>query len=68
MAQNYDTILYQVIFLDDLFGLRTMTFNYEESANDFCNQLLIENCTFIHFYKIHTCTIFIKDESSRNVP
>lgn len=64
MAQNFDSTLYQVTFLDNVFGLRTMTFNHQESANDFCNQLLIEKCEFIHFYKMHTSTIFMKDESS----
>lgn len=64
MAAKYDFKTYHVTYLDDLFGLKTLTFNNKESANDFCNSLILENCKFIHFYEAATSTIYYNDESS----
>lgn len=68
MAATYDIVLYHVTYLDTTFGLRTLTFNHQETANDFCNQLLVEQCEFVHFYSAKTSTIFLKDESMLYVP
>lgn len=68
MAKHYDYTTYHVTYLDSLYGLRTLTFNHQETANDFCNQLLLEQCEFVHFYSAKTSTIFLKDESTLYVP
>lgn len=68
MSATYDFKTYHVTYLDSLLGLKTLTFNHKETANDFCNELLIQKCEFVHFYENKTCTIFLKDESTLYVP
>lgn len=68
MQHIYEIITFHVTYLDSLFGLKTLTFNNKECANDFCNELLLEKCEFVHFYENKTCTIFLKDESAFYVP
>lgn len=68
MANHFDYTTYHVTYVDDLFGLKTLTFTHQETANDFCNDLLVEKCEFIHLYKMQTSTIFMKNESALYVP
>ncbi len=64
MSRIYEIVTYHVTHLDDCFGLKTLTFNHEEAANDFTNQLLETHCTFVHFYETRTVTKYLRDESS----
>lgn len=68
MAATKTNALYIVDCLDITFGLRKITFNYEESASDFVNQLLEEGCTYIHFYKITSQTLFWHESKKEDVP
>lgn len=65
---QHEIITYHVTYLDELFGLKTIKFNQKETANDFCNELLIQRCEFVHFTENKTCTILLKDESAFYVP
>lgn len=67
MSATKTNALYVVEYLDATFGLRKITFNYEESASDFVNQLLSEGCNFINFYKIVCTTLFWHNQKKEDV-
>lgn len=62
MAKHNDITTYHVTYLDETFGLRTLTFNSQETADEFCNTLLQESCAFVHLYKNVRSTILFRDE------
>lgn len=63
MTKHFDYTTYNVTFLDDTFGLKTLTFNSKECAEDFANDLVFKQCDFIHLYQSQVSTIYLKDES-----
>ena len=63
MAKHFDYTTYHVTFLDDTFGLKTLTFNNKECAQDFANDLVFKQCEFVHLYQSQVSTIYLKDES-----
>lgn len=63
MAKHFDYTTYNVTFLDDTFGLKTLTFNNKECAQDFANDLVLKQCDFVHLYQSQVSTIYLKDES-----
>lgn len=67
MANYKKNELYYVDYLDSTFGMRKVTFNYEESASDFVNQLLSEGCTYLYFYKITSHTLLLHEAREEDV-
>ena len=64
MATIYEYTTYHVTYLNELNALTTLNFNTESAAADFANQLSLNNCEFVHFYKSETVTMFYKDDST----